>query len=77
MGLYGSRDHLGFQHLTISIKNGVLVAKTYQKPMSLHQYINPTSVHPQHAYHLLEVLPEHLQKRLLECGNDILQKSKM
>ena len=32
--------------LTVSIENGVLVTKTYQKPTNLHQYITPNSAHP-------------------------------
>ena len=32
--------------LAVSIENGVLVAKTYQKPTNLHQYITPSSAHP-------------------------------
>ena len=37
---------VNYLDLTISIENGVLVTKTYQKSTSLYQYITPTSAHP-------------------------------
>ena len=33
-------------HLTLPIKDGNIVSKTYQKPLNLYQYICPISAHP-------------------------------
>ena len=32
--------------LTVKIENGMIVTKTYQKPINLYQYITPNSAHP-------------------------------
>ena len=32
--------------LTLTIKHGNIVSKTYQKPLNLYQYICPNSAHP-------------------------------
>ena len=32
--------------LTVTIENGIIATKTYQKPMNLYQYITPNSAHP-------------------------------
>ena len=76
---------VNYLDLTASIENGALVTKTDQKSTSLHQYITyyqfcrPSLDDERHcaeySYHLL--LSNHLQGRLLESGNCILQKSKV
>ena len=35
-----------FLDLTVEIKNGSFVTRTFQKPMNLYQYIPPNSAHP-------------------------------
>ena len=39
-------NSVNFIDLTISLDNGKITTKVYEKPMSLHQYIPPYSVHP-------------------------------
>ena len=80
----GASTSAHYLDLTVSIENGVLVTKTYQKPTNLHQYITPNLAHPPWMMEgiVLSMLTTYyfqntyLQGRLLESRNSILQKSK-
>ena len=37
---------VNFLDLTVTIEDGTIRSKTYQKPTNLHQYICPNSAHP-------------------------------
>ena len=37
---------VNFLDLTITIEEGAIVSRTYQKPINLFQYISPNSAHP-------------------------------
>jgi hypothetical protein len=43
-------NEVNFLDLTLTLENGHITTKTYQKPMNLYLYIPPTSAHPTSCY---------------------------